>query len=994
MTLASRLAVFSMIAVASGLCAVSVYADGQPQDGQITAEDARDMVGSARTGHCYNPKTPKSEDKDPECDPCENKTDDGDQRAKTQGGNPDPSDQCPQTHPSGNSLIDTTTLNHHQIAKEFRVGRGSADCASCGSGSSSLGGLFNLRLNRRHRYRDMTTYSSFGPGVYNSYDTKLHLYDYDDGIMADLFEPGDTAPRRFVDGLEGDTRDGVLINVQNKGFRDIRLYSQTTEVSQLASADKAVLTSYDGRKHTFELFALESFTGIAGGQENTHLLDPADLPSSGLVAHWQFNEGNGQTAGDSVGSYDGGISGPSWVGTSGAPSGGSALSFDGTGGGVNAGNVPVGSAGGARGAFTAAFWVKSGTQTQNYPALLAKCSGAAGERSFLIDRFKISGGLRFYIYLDGTNAQLLATPQQVLVADKWQHVAVTYDGYQQRIFIDGQKVAQSPSLNASFSTARNSDLVVGGRGSTNLFVGEMDDVRLYSRALTSAEIQAVMQRELLASYSFEEATGDTTEDGTGNGNTGELLGGATRTISGPCDRAIEFDGIDDAVRVNSSPTILSGNCVSVSAWVRPDMVDAPAIGDGSRSIVSRGNGIFLRLKDGQYQFGTSTVGFISPVKLDIPAADIGAWVHLAGTYDGQWWRLYRNGVLVARQLEARGGSAIDENWVIGNNGDMTQPFQGAIDSVHIYNHAVSADEVASLAQLPIKGGRLVKIEDRNGYGIDLTYRDADFTAQQLTDAPDRRWQIRAVTDAYGRSATFHYKSVQESGRWVVEKIDLPDQPNNPTPRHIQYNYADGKLASVDHPDGTQSTFTYAVDSTSQTTTVDYRDASAVGTHRNKRVYLTNVATTRGLESAKLYSQASLLVRLVTNGAEEVSFLAKPDQADYTTVMYCGMGGLYEKYNHHHTRFYRKGWTYGADPLAPYPRFDGTLEDTYPTTQYHGTVPPPAFTPGTPIARAAPSPTNRMTTPSSPASVMRITPTNAGTTTSSSKSPATKTVWVA
>jgi hypothetical protein len=117
----------------------------------------------------------------------------------------------------------------------------------------------------------------------------------------------------------------------------------------------------------------------------------------------------------------------------------------------------------------------------------------------------------------------------------------------------------------------------------------------------------------------------------------------------------------------------------------------------------------------------------------------------------------------------------------------------------------------------------------------------------LSDAPDRRWQINTVTDAYGRTATFHYKANQESGRWVVEKIDLP---NGPDERDIDYTYTDGKLAAVDHADGTQSTIAYGVNAQSQTTTVTYADASAKTPTVTRRVYLTNVAATFGLESAE------------------------------------------------------------------------------------------------------------------------------------------------
>jgi YD repeat-containing protein len=919
-----------MVIMASGLPLrgeASVINDGQ--DKTLTINDVWAWVASQPIYTCVNPKRGyKWVCGASGCTRTEARA----QAAAAQGGASDANAICYAMVLPNGSLIDTITLTHHQIAEDYQVGQGSASCATgCGGSAGSGSGLMNLVLERRHRYRDMTTYSSFGPGVYCSYDTKLNLYEYDGGIMADLFEPYDIAPRRFVDGLDGDTQDGVLVNLENKGFKNITLYDATdTAVSSLASADKAVLTSYDGKKHTFELIELESFSGIVGGQSTNTLINPSALPSTSLIAHWEFDENTGTTAGDSAGSYDGTIAGASWVGTSGAPSGGSALSFDGVGDDVRVGNVPVGSAGGAAGGFTAAFWVKAGTQIRNNPAMISKVNGGSGEKSFIVDRYKIGGKMRFTIYPDGSTAETLISPQQVLIEDKWQHVAVTYDGSYQRIYVNGQQVAQSEDRDASFATARSSDLVIGGNGNTadynaNRFVGEMDDVRLYSRALTGAEIQAMMQRELLASYAFEENAGTTTADGSGNGNTGTLFGGAAWTSSGLSGNAIDFDGTDDGVNLGHDPSILSGHWITVSAWVKPDTLANASTGDGSRNIVARDNGVFLRIKDGEYQFGTSSVGFIAPAKFAAPSGDVGEWVHLTGTYDGQWWRLYRNGVLVAEQVEARGTSANDDDWVVGNIADGSRPFDGVIDSVAIYNDALSADEVAAMAELPIKGGRLVKIEDRNGYAINLTYRDGDFTAQQLIDAPDRRWQINTVTDAYGRTATFHYKAVQESGRWVVEKIDLPNGAD------VDYTYTDGKLAAVDHADGTQSTIAYGVNSQSQTTTVTYADASAKTTHRNKTVYLTNVAATFGLDSAELYSQSSLMVRGVINGENEVSFMAIP-QDDYKTLIYTGKGKLYEKYKSLYARPYADDWEFN-DPDDPSAGISGTLETTYASADY-------------------------------------------------------------
>lgn len=832
------------------------------------------------------------------------------------------------------SLIDTVSLNHHHFAEDYKVGRGSASCSSCGSGVGSGAELFNLYLERRHRYRDMTTYSSYGPGVFSNYDTKLRLYEYDGGTVAELFEPHDIAPRRFVDGIEGDTLDGELINKANNGFNELKLYDATdTPVTSLASAAKAVLTLKNGVKHTFDLFELERF---AGDTNPPLLINPSSLPSGDLVAHWELDDGSGTTATDSEASYDGTITGATWV-TSTAPSGGSALSFDGSGDYVDAGNVPVGSAGGPDGAFTASFWMKPGTPLSANAYLLNKSGSGL---SFYVEYREASDYLHFRMNISG-QIKGLNTRADAIVKDKWQHVAVSYDGRYQRVFVNGQEVARSSDFGLDFSAAISSDLRIGAdNNGNNGFVGEMDDVRVYSRALTPAEIRAELQAELLASYSFEENTGTTTADGSGNGNTGTLLNGAAWTTDGFTGNAIDFDGVDDAVNLGSDPSLLSAHWITVSAWVKPDTLANAGTGDGSRTIAERGDGVFLRIKDGQYQFGRGTSN-ATRAEHNIPSGDLDEWVHLTGTYDGQTWSLYRNGIVVDQDGSAVGSTAADEDWVIGNSIAGDEPFDGTIDEVRIYNYPLWEDDIVQLAELPIKGGRMVEVEDRNGFTLGLTYKDQLVSTDpeyvspaQVAASPDIQWQIDTITDAYGRDARFYYKSTQESGRWVVEKIDLPNAED------INYVYDQGKLSEVNHADGTQSTFAYGVDSLSQTTTVTYNDASAVGTHRNKTAYLSNIAVAIPDDTTGVYSQAAMMVRLVANGSGEVAFLHMP-QSENNALLYTGRGKIGRKFQDHEVRYYEDGWSF-VNPDDPSRGVSGSLEAKFATTNYNGNFPAKGF----------------------------------------------------
>ncbi len=77
-----------------------------------------------------------------------------------------------------------------------------------------------------------------------------------------------------------------------------------------------------------------------------------------------------------------------------------------------------------------------------------------------------------------------------VLAGEWTHVAMTFDGTQDQLFIQGRPVAsRSRSTPVPNSTG---ELTIGGRGdvpSDGYFVGNIDEVRLYSRALLPGEIE-------------------------------------------------------------------------------------------------------------------------------------------------------------------------------------------------------------------------------------------------------------------------------------------------------------------------------------------------------------------------------------------------------------------------------------------------------------------------------------------------------------------------
>ena len=75
-----------------------------------------------------------------------------------------------------------------------------------------------------------------------------------------------------------------------------------------------------------------------------------------------------------------------------------------------------------------------------------------------------------------------------LIANQWAHLAATYDGATQRLYVDGTQVASQPQT--GLIQTSDGALRIGGNSIWGeWFAGRIDEIRIYNRALNAAEIQ-------------------------------------------------------------------------------------------------------------------------------------------------------------------------------------------------------------------------------------------------------------------------------------------------------------------------------------------------------------------------------------------------------------------------------------------------------------------------------------------------------------------------
>ncbi len=209
----------------------------------------------------------------------------------------------------------------------------------------------------------------------------------------------------------------------------------------------------------------------------------------GLVARWTLDEGSGADILDCTSlRHDGRNDGGMW--TNGERDGG--LAFD--GGWVGFGN-PADLQ--LSGPLSVCAWIRPASFPAAEPArayVVGKLSSpfGGGWRFATAPGAGPTSGLISVNVPDGDGG-LGQTQGGTLTVGVWQHVCFVYASTGQAVYVAGVRVGNddAPSPKITFT---NDELRIGARSDgTSPFRGVLDDVRIYSRALGSAEITALAQ---------------------------------------------------------------------------------------------------------------------------------------------------------------------------------------------------------------------------------------------------------------------------------------------------------------------------------------------------------------------------------------------------------------------------------------------------------------------------------------------------------------------
>jgi hypothetical protein len=207
-------------------------------------------------------------------------------------------------------------------------------------------------------------------------------------------------------------------------------------------------------------------------------------------------------------------------------------------------------------------------------------------------------------------------------------------------------------------------------------------------------------------WKFDETSGSTAADASGNGNAGTLSASGAAWTAGRVDGGLELGGAGDVVTAPASASLNSlSSEMTVALWVLK-RADAPTYGGlaGRRYGPQWDDLWVLFYNEGpsdEYSFGLTTSAGAAYLTGPSSAGDQGAWVHLAAVYDGSSMILYRNGEEMARRSHSGTLPGQDSPFIVGggDNGSAgTGEYVDAVlDDVRVYHRALSATEVQALA---------------------------------------------------------------------------------------------------------------------------------------------------------------------------------------------------------------------------------------------------------------------------------------------------------
>uniref|UniRef100_A0A6M3K811 Putative lectin/glucanase superfamily protein n=1 Tax=viral metagenome TaxID=1070528 RepID=A0A6M3K811_9ZZZZ len=429
---------------------------------------------------------------------------------------------------------------------------------------------------------------------------------------------------------------------------------------------------------------------------------------NGLVARWNMNEGTGTTIADSsnnsnTGTLGAGTAGymPSWV----AGENGYVLNFDGVDDYVNVPNSA--SIELLHNPLTFSVWVYRRTNSQDWEGVVVK-----GKQTDPWDGYSLFsmavGYFRARVGNYTTDIQTYHIPSN----NAWHQIVVRNDGTNFAIYVDG--VIDSGEGTTGTISATGQALWLGRAISAGEdFDGMIGKIGIYDRALSDREIAELYHKESQARMTSSQgcvlALNCNSETVTGSAGSETVLdsstynnhaanSGATHSATGGFNGSggFSFDGSNDYITVPNSTSLGIAEDMTLEFWMLHG-----AGGEDYQHLFNKqyddvggtqGYRVFTTVNSNDIYFGRAVNGSWSSNAISVP---IGSWHHVVWTVKAGVSNLYRDGQLISGLLTDKQTIGTATDLQIAADSSLSWNFIGSLDEVHVYNRALTAEEIKS-----------------------------------------------------------------------------------------------------------------------------------------------------------------------------------------------------------------------------------------------------------------------------------------------------------
>lgn len=439
--------------------------------------------------------------------------------------------------------------------------------------------------------------------------------------------------------------------------------------------------------------------------------------------------------------------------------------------------------------FSLSVWVKPGAGSNEQYQILRKGNDnlQEGESRWVLGTTN-DWRLRLIFEDAQGDSSLVLYGEHSLKADKWQNLTITFDRDSLlTAYVDNVPELVTDRIKYYSGDMNNGDTyhLFAGRpnsdASSLFYVGAMDDIRIYKRALTESDVNTiyheggwpdteytgeVLPDTLLAYYPFS----GNAEDESGFQNDGQINGSElTFDRFGNPGSAYQFDGVNDYIKLASDfdfperSVSIWFNLKDIEGYQRIYYSDHPDLEHSSTNIdVSKNDQtgqIQLRLEAG----GGQAEDILAPIELD-------TWYHALITVDSTTTTAYLNGELIgSAPFVNHHSSAGIPHAFLGTNSDTVRYFfNGSLDDIRIYNYVINDSLITELyaeggwpetkylpdtllAYYPFSGNA----NDQSGFGNKSTVHGPELTFDRFGN-PNSAYDFDGSDDYINTNATFDY----------------------------------------------------------------------------------------------------------------------------------------------------------------------------------------------------------------------------------------------